>query len=201
MALMLAPPRLRTERLSLTLPDVEDASEWLAFTLRNREHLAPWSPPEPEGALLLSTHEARVASARRQFEAGSAVRLLLREKAEPAGGPIAGFASLSQIALGPFRACYLGYQLDVEQVGRGLMTEALRAVIAYAFDELRLHRIMANYMPSNERSGRVLRGLGFQVEGYARNYLFIAGGFQDHVLTSLTHPDLPDALALCTPIL
>jgi ribosomal-protein-alanine N-acetyltransferase len=41
--------------------------------------------------------------------------------------------------------------------------------------------------------------VGFVVEGYARDYLFIGGQFRDHVLTSLTHPDLPDAEALCTP--
>jgi ribosomal-protein-alanine N-acetyltransferase len=196
---MTALPRLCTDRLTLTLPTADDAEAWLAFAVRNQEHLAPWSPPEPEGALTLHACEARITSAHLQFQAGSAVRFLLRERSEPAGGVITGFASLSQIVLGPFRACYLGYQLDVAKVGRGFMTESLRAVIRYAFDELLLHRIMANYMPSNERSGRVLRSLGFQVEGYARNYLFIAGGFQDHVLTSLTHPDLPDALALCTP--
>jgi ribosomal-protein-alanine N-acetyltransferase len=54
-------------------------------------------------------------------------------------------------------------------------------------------------VPTNERSGRLLRRLGFVVEGYARDYLFIGGQFRDHVLTSLTHPDLPDAEALCTP--
>jgi ribosomal-protein-alanine N-acetyltransferase len=68
------------------------------------------------------------------------------------------------------------------------MQEALTGAIAYVFDELRLHRIMANYMPINERSGRLLRRLGFVVEGYARDYLFIAGGWRDHVLTALVNP-------------
>jgi ribosomal-protein-alanine N-acetyltransferase len=68
------------------------------------------------------------------------------------------------------------------------MSEALTALIAYAFNDLRLHRIMANYMPSNERSARVLQRLGFQVEGYARDYLFLAGRWQDHIMTSLTNP-------------
>jgi ribosomal-protein-alanine N-acetyltransferase len=79
------------------------------------------------------------------------------------------------------------------------MHEALEAAIRYAFDELRLHRIMANYVPTNERSGRVLRRLGFVIEGYARDYLFIGGRFMDHVLTSLTNPKLANAERLCTP--
>ena len=68
------------------------------------------------------------------------------------------------------------------------MAEALRATNAWAFGELRLHRIMANYRPENERSARVLERLGFVCEGIARNYLFIDGAWRDHVLTSLTSP-------------
>jgi ribosomal-protein-alanine N-acetyltransferase len=49
---------------------------------------------------------------------------------------------------------------------------------------------MANYMPANERSGKLLKRLGFTVEGYARDYLFIAGAWQDHVLTSLANRNL-----------
>lgn len=191
-------PRLNTQRLQLSLPSAADADEYVAYLVRNREHLAPWSPPEPTGALTPVAIERRIAAARRSFENGSAVNLLLRRH-EPHGATIVGFVSLSQICLGAFRACYLGYHLDAAHVGQGYMTEALRAAIRYAFDERKLHRIMANYLPENERSARVLARLGFEIEGYARNYLFIAGAFRDHVLTALTHPDLPNAQALCTP--
>lgn len=43
---------------------------------------------------------------------------------------------------------------------------------------------MANYMPTNEQSGRLLRKLGFSVEGYARDYLLLQGTWKDHPLTS-----------------
>jgi ribosomal-protein-alanine N-acetyltransferase len=65
------------------------------------------------------------------------------------------------------------------------MYEALLKAIAFAFEHLKLHRIMANYMPRNERSGTLLRKLGFSPEGYARDYLKIAGKWEDHVLTAL----------------
>ena len=53
---------------------------------------------------------------------------------------------------------------------------------------------MANYLPINERSGRLLKRLGFKVEGYARDYIFINGAWQDHILTAMLNP-LP-AIAL-----
>ncbi len=191
-------PVVETARLRLTLPQREDAEALLAYLQRNREHLWPWSPPEAPGARTLEGALRRIDGQHLECRARTSVRFWIRWLAEP-NGPFIGAVSLSNIVLGPFRACYLGYHLDAELVGHGIMHEALCGAIRYAFDELRLHRLMANYVPSNERSGRLLRRLGFVVEGYARDYLFIGGQFRDHVLTSLTHPDLPDAEALCTP--
>ena len=45
---------------------------------------------------------------------------------------------------------------------------------------------MANYMPINFRSAKLLHRLGFTVEGYAKNYLLINNRWEDHVLTALS---------------
>ena len=68
--------------------------------------------------------------------------------------------------------------------GQGLMQEVLETALPWAFHKLDMHRVMANYMPRNERSGRLLERLGFEREGYAKRYLQIAGVWEDHVLTS-----------------
>ena len=47
---------------------------------------------------------------------------------------------------------------------------------------------MANYMPNNTRSGTLLERLGFEKEGLARQYLQIAGRWEDHILTSKLNP-------------
>ena len=65
------------------------------------------------------------------------------------------------------------------------MHEALTLGIDFMFQEMALHRIMANYMPRNERSARVLQRLGFAIEGQAKDYLMINGRWEDHTLTSL----------------
>lgn len=96
-----------------------------------------------------------------------------------------GAIHLTQIYRGPFQAAYLGFELDQAHEGRGLMHEALEIALPYFFKTLNLHRIMANYMPTNDRSGSLLEKLGFTVEGYARDYLLINGKWEDHVLTSL----------------
>lgn len=69
-----------------------------------------------------------------------------------------------------------------------MMSEALQAVIAYAFGDLALHRLQANYQPANVRSARLLQKLGFEIEGQAKDYLFLDGAWRDHVLTSLRNP-------------
>lgn len=67
-------------------------------------------------------------------------------------------------------------------------TEAARAIIDYAFGTLNLHRIETSCQPSNEASGRVLRKLGFIVEGYARDHRFYNGAWRDNILVGLTNP-------------
>lgn len=69
------------------------------------------------------------------------------------------------------------------------MAEILAEALSFAFNTLKLHRIMANYVPTNERSARLLKRLGFAIEGYAKDYLYLDGTWKDHVLTSLTNPN------------
>ena len=67
------------------------------------------------------------------------------------------------------------------------MSESLRVAIRFMFEELNLHRIEANYIADNKRSGKLLERLGFVKEGIAKKYLLINGTWQDHILTSLTN--------------
>lgn len=181
--------RIETERLLLAIPSDEAAGRMLAFFEENREHLARWSPPVPAGYYTKSYWRDRLSQGRAQYMRDEALRLVLFER-DAEDGPVIGVCNFTNFMRGPFQACYLGYSLDYRFEGRGLMYEALRAANAYVFDQLRLHRIMANYLPVNERSGKLLRRLGFFVEGYARDYLLIEDRWQDHILTSLTNTNL-----------
>ncbi|MFT4040021.1 MAG: GNAT family N-acetyltransferase [Thermomicrobiales bacterium] len=178
---------LRTERTLLRLAEPADAPELLAFHARNAAHLAPTSPQRPPGFLTLEHWERQIAQEQADFAAGRAVRLLLC----PAGEPqrVIGGVNLNSISRGAAQYADLSYALDADAQGQGLITEATRAVIAYAFGPLNLHRVRACYLPTNERSGAVLRRLGFVIEGYARDYLLIDGRWQDQILTGLINPE------------
>ena len=163
-------------------------------------HLERWSPPVVAEYFTERFWAERLAICTEDFAADRAARFVLqprRGREAPASddfanAPILGTCNYTNIVRGAFHACHLGYQVARDQEGRGLMAEALRATNEFMFGAMRLHRIMANFRPENERSRRLLERLGFVEEGFARGYLFIDGAWRDHVLTALTHPAFRD---------
>ena len=180
---------IETERLHLRLAGERDVPAIVRYYRDNASHLAPSHPAWPEDFFTDAFWLERVLHDSHDFAAGLSARFVLFERARPA--EIIGSIHFSDVRKNPMYACFLGYHLAADKQGRGLMTEALRAAVRWAFEALGLHRIMANYMPSNERSANVLRRLGFTVEGYARDYLLLDGAWRDHILTSLINPGQP----------
>ena len=175
-----------TARLALRGPELADAGQMLDYYQRNRLHFRQWEPSRDEGFYSPDRMRTRILSMQQNMATGQALHLVLRE---PDATAIVGECAFTNIVRGPFQACHLGFSLCQGFQGRGLMREGLQAAIAYVFDELGLHRVMANYRPENERSQRLLQSLGFEREGLARAYLHIDGEWRDHVLTSLIRPD------------
>jgi [ribosomal protein S5]-alanine N-acetyltransferase len=192
-----SPVEIETARLSITMPPPARARLLVAYFSENRRHLERWSPPRAPGFYTTEFWQWRLEQNRNEYLEDSSLRLSLfdRDRLE---GPIIGQLSFTELVRGPFQSCFLGYNLDHRHQGRGLMTEALEAAIRHVFERLGLHRIAANYMPSNARSAALLRRLGFVVEGYARDYLFIDGAWRDHVLTARLNPRGQSVLATST---
>lgn len=178
-------PFLTGERVLLRLAEPGDGAMLLAFHQRNEAFLAPYDPPRPEGFWTEDFWEHYIEQAQREFAVGASCRFLVLPQNNP--GMVCGKVNLSQISRGPFQACIMGYAVDEAMQGKGMMRESVSLVIEHAFTTLGLHRIMANYLPTNERSGGLLKRLGFSVEGYARDYLYINGTWRDHILTSLVN--------------
>ncbi len=176
---------IETERLVLALPQAEFAAAAHAFHVRAWPHLVRWFPPVPADFDQLQYWQNVVGKTRDAFAQGSAIRLWMRPKSAP--DKVIGTIGFSQIFRGPFCNCVLGYQIDNQFEGKGLMQEALTAAINHMFTDQKLHRINANYRPENARSGRLLTRLGFHIDGYAKNFLFVDGAWRDHILTSRTN--------------
>lgn len=176
---------LQTARTRIRLPEPSDAAKLLRFRVENRAHLAPWEPSRDDDYYTLEHCAQTIADGR---EAARLDRGYPFAVFSPDEEDILASFTLSNVVRGPFQACLLGYGVGAGQQGRGLMREALEAGLAWAFGELDLHRVMANYLPRNERSARLLERLGFEREGYARAYLRIAGQWEDHVLTAKIRP-------------
>jgi ribosomal-protein-alanine N-acetyltransferase len=79
----------------------------------------------------------------------------------------------------------MGYDLNPVFWGKGIMTEALSAIIQYGFDHMGLHRIEVLIPHHNRRSQKLVQGLGFKREGVLRDHYFIEGRFEDDVIFSL----------------
>lgn len=184
---MIAYPELRTERLVLRLPDLDEAGLIAEYVEANRDFHVPWSPLRTEDFYTEAFWIERLPAMRAEFERGTALVFYMFPRTGPKR--IAGRLAYSQIVRRAAQFCFLGYEIDVREQGRGLMTEALRASNDYMFRTMNLHRIMANYIPRNEKSGAVLRRLGFVFEGLARDYLLINGKWEDHIMTSLTNAE------------
>ncbi len=84
-----------------------------------------------------------------------------------------------------YQHAQLGYWLGLAYWGNGYSTEAARAVVAYGFDGLGLHRIFALHFKSNPASGRVLQKLGMTHEGCQREHFLRFSRFEDAELYGL----------------
>lgn len=183
---MSVPVLLQTPRTHIRLREPSDVSKLLRYRMENRTHLAPWEPLRVESYYTLEHCAQTIADGLEAVRTDRSYPFVVLDLDQE--NILASF-TLANIVRGPFQACLLGYGVGAGQQGSGLMHEALEAGLAWAFGELGMHRVMANYLPSNERSARLLQRLGFEREGYARDYLQIAGRWQDHVLTAKIRPD------------
>jgi ribosomal-protein-alanine N-acetyltransferase len=181
--------RLLTPRLVLRPPRTGDVAEIRRVLRANHEHLRPWNPAPPPGEDPSSITEVSksVVRHRRDWKHGAGFVFMASPREREAR--IVAKVALNGIMRGAMHGAYLGYWIAEDSQGQGLVTEAIAAVLDFAFGMAGLHRIQAAIMPSNARSLRVIEKLGFRREGYAVRYLQIAGKWEDHILFARTREE------------
>ena len=157
---------LRGESVTLRTVEEEDL-EFLRDTIND--------PEVREG--LLTTKPFNGHQEREYFEerisSDETVSLLICEGDDPAGS--IGLKDIEQVA----GTCEIGLWLAPEYHGQGYGTEASRLVTAYAFDELRMHRVQARVLADNAASHRIWEKLGFAEEGVHRDEAYLGGEHVD----------------------
>lgn len=181
-----AGPVLRTQRTYLRAPIMSDHAAWAELRAASRDFLKPWEPTWADDDLTRAAFRRRIKRYQRETREDTGYPFFLFRATD---GQIIGGATLSNIRRGVSQCCSLGYWMGAEHAGHGYMTEAVRALIPFVFNELRLHRLEAASMPHNARSIALLESAGFVREGMARRYLLIDGRWQDHILFGMVADD------------
>ncbi|WP_090582058.1 GNAT family N-acetyltransferase [Paenibacillus sp. OV219] len=160
----------------------EDAEALLDLHVNNRELFQKYSPTIADDFYTLETKRKYISDSLQQCEEDKkyCFGIFLNEN-----GKLVGSVSLNHIYRGPLQRGMIGYQLDAQYNGRGLTTEAVSLTVAYAFNELQLHRIDAGVMLSNVGSMRVLEKAGFYKEGIERKGVQINGQWEDHQIFAI----------------
>ena len=172
-------PTVDGDGVLLRMPQMTDYDEWAALREASREFLVPWEPTWPDDDLTRSAFRRRIKRYAEDLRTDQGYAFLITRSTD---GALVGGLTLANIRRGVAQAGSLGYWMGLPFVRQGYMTAAVRGIIPFAFAMLRLHRIEAACIPSNTGSIRLLEKTGFAREGYAREYLCIAGTWQDHLL-------------------
>lgn len=170
-----------TDRLVLRTMNEDEAFKSLNFYKENKDFLQPYEPIRTPVFYTLEHHQRIVRLEQEDMDALKSLRLWMYKKSDAAYTTPLGNFAFSNIIRGIFQSCFLGYKLDESYMGQGYMTEALTEGIRIIFQDYGLHRIEANIMPSNAPSLNLIKKLGFEEEGLAKQYLKINGKWEDHI--------------------
>ena len=170
-----------------------DANRWRDVRRRNADWLAEWEATLPPEAVadgeLAPTFGMMVRRLRGDARDGRTLPWVISHQ-----NRLVGQVTVGGIAWGSLRAGYVGYWIDREVAGRGIVPQAVAIAMDYCFVALRMHRIEINIRPENSASLRVVEKLGLRREGERAAYLHINGQWRDHVTFVANAGDFPHGM-------
>ncbi|WP_346731778.1 GNAT family N-acetyltransferase [Brachybacterium kimchii] len=166
------PSRVPATQVRLRPLRLDDAADLARLEHRNRRHLLSGAPRRGDDWATPPGQRAAIARMLAQYDAGTCAPFVILLDDDPdAPGRLVGRITLQQIVRGPAQCASVGYWIDEAESGRGVVTHALRQLVAVAFEGLGLHRLEASTAVGNEASAAVLRASGFQEIGFAPSML------------------------------
>jgi [ribosomal protein S5]-alanine N-acetyltransferase len=172
-------PSVEGDGVVLRVPQMGDYEEWAALREASRDFLVPWEPTWPADDLTRGAFRRRLKRYAEDVRTDQSYAFFVFSREDSA---LVGGLTVANVRRGVAQAGSVGYWMGQSFIRRGYMTGAVKAVLPFCFATLRLHRVEAACIPTNEASIRLLERCGFGREGYAREYLCINGIWQDHLL-------------------
>jgi len=160
----------------------QDADSLYDVTIRNREWLSAWMSWMDRVIDVSDTYAFLRAAEKEAYEHTAFKGGIWRH------GNLIGCIDLHQIDWVNGNA-RIGYWIDKEHTGRGIITRAVHLLTEYAFEALDLHRIEIHVATENRASRRVPERLGFNLEGVLRHVQRLRGKYYDHALYALLRDD------------
>lgn len=170
----------------LRSPSLADYAEWAQLRTESRPFLSPWEPTWPADDLTRAAFRRRVRRYQAEIREDHAYPFFIFRDSDDA---LLGGITLSNVTRGMTQTATIGYWMGERFANQGYMTNAVAALVPFAFRVLRLHRLEAACLPHNGASMRLLEKVGFHREGLARGLVCIAGRWQDHIVFSLLSND------------
>ena len=172
-------PYIESNRLILRTLTVNDTDALFVFRTENADFFKPWSPEYPTDYFTREYHRKNLLQIEADVLKGTLVQFGVYLKTDEKR--MIGSVVFSNIIMGPFKSCYLGYRIDKNEINKGYASEAIIAGCVYMFKEKQLHRIEANIIPRNTASIKAIKKAGFTYEGLSKKYLKINGVWEDHL--------------------
>jgi ribosomal-protein-alanine N-acetyltransferase len=179
-------PVISGQGVFLRMPSLADYPEWAQLRSESRAFLTPWEPTWPADDLTRAAFRRRIRRYQSEIRDDHSYPFFIFSHPESV---LVGGVTLSNVTRGMTQTGTLGYWMGERHAGHGLMTQAVRALVPFAFSALRLHRLEAACLEHNRVSMRLLERVGFQREGLARGLVCINGRWQDHIVYALLSDD------------
>ncbi|MGF9963923.1 GNAT family N-acetyltransferase [Bacillus rhizoplanae] len=178
---------LKGSRILVKILEDNDAEKLLDLELKNRDFFQTYTPLRECDFYTLEGQLDRIRKNKEKKDLDElySFGIYVIETEE-----LIGNITLTEVLRGPLQSCYIGYYLDKNHNGEGYMTEAVRLVVSYAFNELKLHRLEAGVMPHNIGSIKVLEKSGFHKEGIAKKNVKINGRWEDHQVLAIVNDNV-----------
>jgi [ribosomal protein S5]-alanine N-acetyltransferase len=173
------------QKVNIRFPEEADAEELTAMYLRNRDFFEKFSPTTAEEFYTVEHQLQMIQKSKIDRAEDRKYNFVIYHVEDKR---IIGSIGLSFVIRGPLQSCMIGYSLDIEYNGNGYMTEAVKLVVRYAFEELKFHRITGEASPRNPGSIRVLENAGFHKEGISQRNVKINGVWEDHQVLAIINP-------------